>query len=161
MFTTIHKCGKLKQQLLSSFPSPCFQRRNRSSGLKYFWFKTIPNEENRSRILRRNWDKRLQSFPPCYSQSPPLTDLLPHPLSKTGLKLVCNVNIEYGNLKSENSQDNAQKPQRNRTFMNFASGITLLLTLKDFVPITSKNTASVYTGGGERWRKERILDEKE
>jgi hypothetical protein len=42
--------------------------------------------------------------------------LLPHPL-----KLVCNVNIEYRNLKSENSQDCAQRPQRNCTFMNSAS----------------------------------------
>jgi len=37
------------------------------------------------------------------------------------LKLVCNVNIVYGNLKSENPQDYAQKPQRNCTFMNSAS----------------------------------------
>jgi hypothetical protein len=29
-------------------------------------------------------------------------------LSKSGFKLVCNVNIVYGNLKSENSQDYAQ-----------------------------------------------------
>jgi hypothetical protein len=35
---------------------------------------------------------------------------------------VCYVNIVYGNLKSENSQDYAQKPQRNCTFMNLASG---------------------------------------
>ncbi len=51
---------------------------------------------------------------------------LPHPTlpppSKSGLKLVCNVNIVYGNLKSENSQYSAQKPQRNCTFMNSASG---------------------------------------
>ncbi len=33
-----------------------------------------------------------------------------------------NVNIVYGNLKSEKSQDYAQKPQRNSTFMNSASG---------------------------------------
>jgi hypothetical protein len=32
----------------------------------------------------------------------------PHPLSKSGLKLVSNVNIVYGNLKTENSQDYAQ-----------------------------------------------------
>ncbi len=32
--------------------------------------------------------------------------LLPlSPLSKSGLKLVCNINIVYGNLKSEKSQD--------------------------------------------------------
>ncbi len=29
----------------------------------------------------------------------------------------------YGNLKPENSQDYAQKPQRKCTFMNFASGV--------------------------------------
>ncbi len=40
----------------------------------------------------------------------------------SGLKLVCNVNIVYGNLKSEISQDFSHKPQRNCTFMNSASG---------------------------------------
>ncbi len=60
-------------------------------------------------ILGRNWDKSL-NFPLCYSQSPQITDVLPpSPLSKSGLKLVCDVNIVYGNLKSENSQDYAQK----------------------------------------------------
>jgi hypothetical protein len=29
--------------------------------------------------------------------------------------MICNENILYGNLKSENSQDYAQKPQRNGT----------------------------------------------
>jgi hypothetical protein len=48
-----------------------------------------------------------------YSPSPPL--------EQSGLKLVCNVKIEYGHLKSENSQDNAQKHQRNCSFMNSAS----------------------------------------
>ncbi len=46
----------------------------------------------------------------------------PHPSSKSGLKLVCSVNIVYGNLKSENSLDYAQKPLRNCMFMNSASG---------------------------------------
>ncbi len=56
---------------------------------------------DRIRILGRNWDK---SFPPCYSQSPLLTDFTPPPpLKKIGLKLVCNVNILDGSLKSENS----------------------------------------------------------
>ncbi len=32
----------------------------------------------------------------------------PPPFSKIGLKLVCNVNIVYGNLKSENPQDYGQ-----------------------------------------------------
>ncbi len=30
-------------------------------------------------------------------------------LSKSDLKLICNVNIVYGNLMFENSQDSAQK----------------------------------------------------
>jgi hypothetical protein len=75
----------------------------------------------KGRILGRNWDKSLKSFPHCYS----LTDFTPPPPPptprKSGLKLVCNVNIVYGNLKSENSQDYVQKPQRNCTFMNSAS----------------------------------------
>jgi hypothetical protein len=46
---------------------------------------------------------------------------LPLP-SESDFNLVRNVNIVYKNLKSENSQDYAQKPQRNCTFMNSASG---------------------------------------
>jgi hypothetical protein len=42
----------------------------------------------------------------------------PPPLEQT---VVCNVNIVYGNLKSENSPVYAQKPQQNCTFMNSAS----------------------------------------
>ncbi len=65
------------------------------------------------RILGRNRDKSLKSFPPRFSQSSPLTDFTsPSSLSKSGL---------YRNFKSENSQDYAQKPQRNCTFMNSAS----------------------------------------
>jgi hypothetical protein len=44
----------------------------------------------------------------------------PHSPSKSGWKLVCNVNIINRNPKYENSQDYAQKPQRNCTFMNSA-----------------------------------------
>jgi hypothetical protein len=33
-----------------------------------------------------------------------------------------NIHIVHGNLKSENSQDYAQKPQQNCTFRNLASG---------------------------------------
>jgi hypothetical protein len=58
-----------------------------------------------------------------YSPSPPPP---PPPPSKTGLKLVCNVNIVFRNLKSENSEDDSQKPQRNCTFMNSASGRILM-----------------------------------
>jgi hypothetical protein len=43
-------------------------------------------------------------------------------LSKSGLKLVCNVNIVYRNLKFEKSQDYVQKPQRSCTLRNSASG---------------------------------------
>ncbi len=77
----------------------------------------ICNTFNRGRILGRNWDKvvrvssllfKVTSTNGFYSPSPPS-------LSKSGLKMVCNVNIVYGNLKSE-------KPQRNCTFMNSSSG---------------------------------------
>ncbi len=76
----------------------------------------------RGRILGRNGDKSLKSFPPCYSLSSLLTDFTPpSPWSKIGLKLVCKVNFVHENLKSENSQDFGQKPQRNSTFMNSAA----------------------------------------
>ncbi len=69
----------------------------------------------RGRTLGRNWFKSLQSFPPCYSQSPLPTNPPPHPhpLNQRDLKLVCHVNIVYGNLMSENSQYYAQRPHRN------------------------------------------------
>jgi hypothetical protein len=74
---------------------------------------------SRGRILGRNWDK---SSPPCYSQSPLIRDFTPPPpFKKSGLELVCNVNIVNENLKSEKSQNYAQKPQQNCTFMNSAS----------------------------------------
>jgi hypothetical protein len=51
-------------------------------------------------ILGRNWDKSL-NFPLCYSQSPQITDVLPpSPLGKSGLKLVCDVNILYTGTSS-------------------------------------------------------------
>jgi hypothetical protein len=53
-------------------------------------------------------------------------------MSKIDLKLVCNVNIVYGHLKSDNSQDYAQKPQQNRTFMNLAS-VVILSKIKDLL----------------------------
>ncbi len=66
--------------------------------------------------------KVCRFFSPCYSQSSlPL-------LSKSGLKRVCTVNIV---LKSENSQDYAQKPQRNCTFMNLASVLYARLNFYD------------------------------
>jgi hypothetical protein len=41
---------------------------------------------------------------------------------KSGLKRICKIIIVHGNLKSENSQDYAQKPQQNCPIMNSASG---------------------------------------
>ncbi len=77
------------------------------------------------RILGRNWDKSLKRFPSCYSPSSLLTDFPPPPpptpFSQSGLKLVCNVNIVYGNLKFGNSQDYAPKSQRNCTYVNSAA----------------------------------------
>ncbi len=59
----------------------------------------------------------------------------PLPHSKSGLKLVCNVNIVYGNLQSEDSQNYAQKPQRNCTFMNSASGESDPYPYSDTAPL--------------------------
>ncbi len=69
--------------------------------------------------------KVLRGFPlAIHSHLTVITRLYsPPPPSISGLKLVCNLNIVYGNLKSESSQDYAQKPQRNCTFMNSASGL--------------------------------------
>ncbi len=121
------------------------------------WWEGVKNKTfARGRILGRNWDKSLKSFPPCCSLSPPQSTHRvaiadsgvypimiekyqymysvvtstngfyppppPPPPNKCGLKLVSNVHIIYRNLKSENSLDNAQKLQRNCTFMNSASG---------------------------------------
>jgi len=45
----------------------------------------------------------------------------PPPLGKV-FETGFNVNIVYGNLKHENSQDYSQKPQQNCMFMNLATG---------------------------------------
>jgi hypothetical protein len=73
----------------------------------------------RGGILERNGE-----FSSLLSQSQ--ADFTPPPPPEQkwveNLKLVCNVNIVYGNFKSENSQAYDQKPQRNCAFMNSASG---------------------------------------
>ncbi len=89
------------------------------------------------RILRRIRGKSLKSFPPLlvtFTSSYKFYS----PLNKSGLKLVCNVNIVYGNLKSENTQDYAWKPQRNCMFTNFR-----LLYRSCYLG------ASFFLGGGE------------
>jgi hypothetical protein len=70
-------------------------------------------------------------------------------LSKSGLKLVSNVNIVYGNLNSENSQDYAQKLQRNCKFMNLASAFreVSVLLLIQYKPTGNRMCAG--GGGGE------------
>jgi hypothetical protein len=58
----------------------------------------------------------------CFSPPPPPRR------QKRGLKLVCNVNsVCEDHIKPENSQDYAQKPQRNCTLLNSASACVLLL----------------------------------
>jgi hypothetical protein len=85
-----------------------------------------------SRILGKNLDKSLKSVPPCYSQSPLqlLWDFFFFKLLATSY--ISTIYISYHlydlrhpsrNLKSENSQDYAQKPQRDCTFMNSASDV--------------------------------------
>ncbi len=94
----------------------------------------LPIEALWCKNKKNPFDENFHTWAPCYSQSPLLMDYSPP--SKSGLKLVCNVNIVYGNgnLKSENSEFYAQKPQRNCTIMNSASGyffaIQMLLSSK-------------------------------
>ncbi len=52
-----------------------------------------------------------------------LLSLPPPPSQQKWFETGYNVNIVYVNLKAVNSQDYAQKPQRNCTFMNSASGL--------------------------------------
>ncbi len=110
----------------------------------------------RGRILGRNLDKSLKSFLPCYSQSAVTSTDLPFDLYFFKLTQpqflqfsFCTVNRKgevrkaclrdrkpypvphglrnpYRNLKSENSQESAQKPQRSCMFMNSVSGETLV-----------------------------------
>jgi hypothetical protein len=83
----------------------------------------INTAEGKFLVIRTKVSKSYQKVNKSYPLLPGFYSPLP-PLSKSGLKLVCTVNIVYGNLKSEISQDYAQKPQGNCgncTFMNSAS----------------------------------------
>ncbi len=100
------------------------------------------------RILGRNPDKSLKSFPPCYLQSSLCTfasysfhsSLQYTVKEKEGQPDRKPFPLPYGlrnplrNLKSESSQDYAQKPQRNCTFMNSASGLTVVLLFRHRLP---------------------------
>jgi hypothetical protein len=99
--------------------------------------------ENRGRIPGRSPDRNLKSFPHCYSQ-PPALKFLFLKTHATSYSFYCSflytvkekwgkpdrktyplsygLRNPYRNTKSENSQDYAQKPQWNCTFMNSASG---------------------------------------
>ncbi len=88
------------------------------------------------------------SFPPCYSQSLLKTILFtpppPHPFEQKWFETGCGkVNILYGNLTSENSQDYAQKPQLNCVFMKSASGHVILAVLViNFEPVSKKTKST-------------------
>ncbi len=108
--------------------------------LYHSWGCTIATTVRRP----NSWTKSKQSlniFPPCYSQ-PPLHTALPWDFYFFKLTQPLTVSVKekggtpdikppyplpYGlrnlhrNLKSENSQDYAQKPERNCTFMNSAT----------------------------------------
>jgi hypothetical protein len=100
---------------------------------------SVTKVQSRGRILGRNPDKSLQIFPPSYSQST-LQLCLGISISSNSRKLLqflyrkkeenlieihthfpIFLRNPYRNLKSENSKDFAQTPQRNCTFMNSAS----------------------------------------
>jgi hypothetical protein len=51
----------------------------------------LPCWPTEAEFLDEIWKKTSKSFPPCYSQSPLLTDPPPPPLDKSGLKLMCTV----------------------------------------------------------------------
>ncbi len=78
-------------------------------------------------------------------------DFTPSPLEQKWVKigLQCEPCTVYGNLKSENSQDYAQKPRRNCTFMNKPSvqyvtvnryGIYTVKKAVELLGVPSRNT---------------------
>ncbi len=70
--------------------------------------------------------------------------------------MVFNVNIVYGNFKSENFQDYAQKPQRIFTFMNSAS--LLVHYIHKITNIMGQKLRNVGAGeGGGVWIFYRIV----
>ncbi len=105
--------------------------------LNFLNFGKVPDVSS-GRILRQNPDKSLKSLPPCYSHLPlqlclRFKFLQTHATSYSFSKgerrkpdrkpyhLPYGLGNPYRNLKSENSQDYAQKPQRDWAFINSAS----------------------------------------
>jgi hypothetical protein len=97
-------CCTITAHVFKLFPT------NEKRGVAGLPLWSVFGDGSRGRILGRNWDKSL--FLPAIHSHLYYGFYSPLPLSKSGLKLVCNVNIVYGNLKSENSQEYALKPQR-------------------------------------------------
>ncbi len=116
------------------------------------------------RILGHNSDKSLKRFPPCYSQSS-LQLCLEISISSNSRNLysflrwsLCTVQEKggkpdrkpyplsfglrkpYRNQKSENSQDYAQKPQRNCTFMNSASVLSSIVAISALIGLTTRSS---------------------
>ncbi len=73
-------------------------------------------------------------------------------MSNRGLKLVCNVNIVYGNLKSENSQEYDQKVSTKLYVLEFG------FRTRDGCAKRGKSRAragmQIAEGEGYRWREE-------
>jgi hypothetical protein len=57
----------------------------------------------RGKILGHNWDNKSSEFS-SLRFTIISTDFTPPPLEQSGLTLVCNINIVYRDLKSENSE---------------------------------------------------------
>jgi hypothetical protein len=79
-------------------------------------------------------------------------------LLASGSKLVCNVKIVYRNLKPENFQDYAQKPQRKCTFKNSASGVSMRKGKEERE--IGRNKGKGITANSEEWIKEKGGKEK-
>ncbi len=67
------------------------------------------------------------------------------------LKLIYNENIVHGNLKFSNSQEYAQKPQRNCTFMNSASGYIVFLLIIQGVAALCRDIVSLLVYESRIW----------
>ncbi len=122
-------CVVFKASFVLTFYATNFSRSNMQKKLHcnlYFEGCFLSQDFSRDRILGCKSYELSSGYP----QSPLLTDFTPLPsLSKSSLKLVCNINTVCGNLKSENSQDYAQKKtSTNCTFMNSASGLAVSLS---------------------------------
>jgi hypothetical protein len=95
------------------------------------------------RNLGRYWDKFL------LAKSPLLKDFTPPSMSKRGLKLVCNVNNAYGNLKSENFQETSMKFY----FHEFSFGLKITVNLCGLVSVCFCPIEEIAAAGGTTQRE--------